>query len=129
MNGVVGIMLLVDLIGLAVILFIVWWFWLYKPRVKAGQIEAGHGEPVEIVLKDGTYNPTRIEMSAGQSVVLRFIRQDAAETAATVQFGNLSISAELPLNQPVDIQLPALTPGEYAFGCQMNRYRGTLVIK
>ncbi len=128
MNGIVGIMLLVDLIGLAVIGFIVWWFWAHKSQAKQTTI-AGGGHGAEIVLKDGVFSPVRVEGVAGQPITLRFFRQDAAASAARVAFDELSISTELPINEPVDVQLPALSPGEYSFADQLNRYRGSLVIK
>jgi len=40
----------------------------------------------------------------------------------------LDINETLTVNQHTPLQLPALTPGEYAFHCQMQMYRGTLIV-
>jgi len=126
MGGVMGFMLLVDVLALAVIGFIVWWFWLYKPRA---QVSANVAEPVEIIVADGVYTPAYIEQPQGQALVLRFLRRDPSPCAEQVLFADLGINAELPLNQPVDVLVPAQRPGEYGFGCQMQMYRGTLIVK
>jgi plastocyanin domain-containing protein len=126
MGGVMGFMLLVDVLGLAVIGFIVWWFWLYKPRAVRS---ADPAAPIEITVADGVYTPARIELPAGQPLVLRFLRRDPGPCAEQLQFADLGISVELPLNKAVDVALPAQPAGEYGFSCQMQMYRGTLIIK
>jgi plastocyanin domain-containing protein len=121
-----GFMLLVDVLALAVIGFVIWWFWLYKPQAVSHRLA---GQPIEIIVANGVYTPARIEQPQGQALVLRFLRQDPSPCAEQVQFAELGISAELPLNRPVDVQVPAQAPGEYGFSCQMQMYRGTLIIK
>lgn len=127
MNGVMGFMLLIDVLALGAVVFIIWWFWIHKPRTTVAGSMAGNA--VEIVVADGIYTPAHIELPAGQAAVLRFQRQDPAPCAEQVQFPDLGVSAELPLGKPVEVQLPALEPGEYPFSCQMQMYRGTLSVK
>lgn len=126
MNGVMGAMLLVDVLALAAVAFIVWWFWLYKPRATRRAASSG---AVEIIVADGVYAPARIEHPAGEPVSLRFLRRDPAPCAEQVQFPDLGISAELPLDKATEVRLPALQPGDYPFSCQMQMYRGTLSVK
>ncbi|MCB2384851.1 cupredoxin domain-containing protein, partial [Shewanella sp. SR1] len=40
----------------------------------------------------------------------------------------LEISDTLPLNKQKSIQLPEMQPGEYAFHCQMQMYRGLISV-
>ena len=126
MGGVMGFMLLIDVLAIAVIGFIVGWFWWYKPRA-ARSVDTAM--PVEIIVADGVYTPARIELPADQPLVLRFLRQDPNPCAEQLQFADLGVSVELPLNQAVDVTLPAQPAGEYGFSCQMQMYRGTLIIK
>jgi len=126
MGGVMGFMLLIDFLALAAIGFVVWWFWLYKPRALRSATMAG---PIEIIVADGVYSPARIEQPQGQALTLRFFRQDPNPCAERVQFVDLGINVELPLNQAVDVTVPAQRPGEYGFSCQMQMYRGTLIVK
>lgn len=116
-------MLIINLLGLLLIALIAWWFWIYKP--KAVSVDKN---TMTIVVDNGTYQPSRIQLSAGQSTTLRFLRKDASPCAATVVFAEFDISEELPLNKPKDIRLPPLASGEYQFTCQMQMYRGVLIV-
>ena len=116
-------MLFMNLSGLALIALIVWWFWLYKPA--AAVTAAGK---TAIVVENGVYSPARIQLTADQSSVLHFLRKDKSPCAEMVVFPDLDISAELAVDKTVDVKLPPLAKGEYAFTCQMQMYRGTLVV-
>lgn len=116
-------MVFINITGFALIALIVWWFWIYKPQaVFADQ------NTVTVTVENGTYEPSRIRLAADQNMTLRFLRKDASPCAATVVFADLDISEELPLNKPKDIRLPPLASGEYPFTCQMQMYRGALIV-
>ncbi|GAB3015736.1 cupredoxin domain-containing protein [Bowmanella dokdonensis] len=114
-------MMLINLIGLLLIALIIWWFWLYK-----GQSQAVGDEPVQVLVKDGSYQPARLTLKAGAAASLVFKREDASPCAEQVVFPGLDLSETLPLDKPVTVQLPPLAPGTYAFHCQMQMYRGEL---
>ncbi len=114
---------LINLAGLAAIVFIVWWFWLSRPATKKAASDV-----IDILVDHGVYTPARIEVPAGKPVTLRFLRRDVSPCAEKVVFDALGISADLPVNEPREVQLPPLPPGEIEFTCQMRMYRGTLVI-
>ncbi|QYJ82438.1 cupredoxin domain-containing protein [Shewanella aegiceratis] len=116
-------MLFINLFCLALIGFIVWWFWLYSPEAPVSQ------EGIEIVVKNGVYTPSRIKIPSGQETSLTFLRQDKSACSATLQLPALEISEELALDKPTVIKIPAMTPGEYAFHCQMQMYKGVLVVE
>lgn len=117
--------MIINILGLVLIGFIVWWFWLSKPRIQAAQAKG----IIEIQVKEGVYQPAYIEAPLLQPIVLRFIRQDASPCAESVVFTSLNISKALPLRQPVDIQLKLEQPGEYEFTCQMGMYRGRIIVR
>ncbi|MBO0217203.1 cupredoxin domain-containing protein, partial [Vibrio sp. Vb2880] len=77
---------------------------------------------------NGTYEPSRVRVEAGKPITLRFLRKDASPCAAAVVVADFDMSEELPLNKNKDVYLPPGEPGEYSFTCQMQMYRGTLVI-
>jgi len=116
-------MMIINLLGLLLIALIVWWFWIYKPKAVSADRDT-----MTIIVANGTYEPSRIQLPAGQSTTLRFLRKDASLCAATVVFAAIDISEELPLNKPKDIRLPPLESGTYAFTCQMQMYRGELIV-
>ena len=82
---------------------------------------------IEIIVEGG-YKPSRIEVHAGERVRLKFVRKEYSSCTREVVFPSLHIRRELPPNQPVVIDLPALQPGEYEFKCGMNMIRGTLLV-
>lgn len=115
--------ILVTLGGLTAIALIVWWFWLSSPRAERLSAQ----QPIDILVKDGVYQPAMIEVPAGQPLTLRFTRHDATACAEKVVFGTLGIGGDLPLGKPQTVNLPALQPGSYDFTCQMGMYRGRLI--
>jgi plastocyanin domain-containing protein len=115
--------LVVNVAGLALICLIVWWFWLSQP--KARQVA---DDVVDILVEDGVYSPSRIEVPAGRKIKLRFLRKDASPCAEKVLFDELGISADLALGKVTEIDVDATAAGEYEFTCQMRMYRGQLVV-
>lgn len=117
-------MLAVNLVGIALIALIVWWFWLYKPDEVAAA-----AEQLLIVVENGTYQPAHIKLEANKPIELQFLRKDANPCSETVLFPALEISEILPLDRAVRIVLPPLAKGDYEFHCQMQMYRGTLKVE
>lgn len=117
-------MIIVNILGVALIGLIVWWFWLYHPR----QAALGEGDLL-IVVENGVYQPSRIKLPADQSVTLNFLRKDASPCAETVVIPDLQISETLPVNHTKAVRLPPMKKGEYAFHCQMQMYRGQLTVE
>jgi plastocyanin domain-containing protein len=116
--------LIVNLAGVAIIAFIVWWFWLSKPRAQRIQTSV-----VDILVEGGTYTPPRIEVEVGKEVTLRFLRKDPSPCAEKVVFEQFGINADLPINIPKEIVVTPVDAGEFSFTCQMQMYKGSLVAK
>lgn len=116
--------LLVNLSGILLITAIVWWFWMSTAEAKkAGQ------QVIDILVQDGVYSPARIEVPLNQPFTLRFTRQDASPCAEKVIFAELEKTIELALKQPTEIEMTLPQPGEYVFTCDMQMYRGSLLVK
>jgi plastocyanin domain-containing protein len=127
-------MLIINLTGLGLIILIIWWFWLYKPRatvvdVKSDSTDSSKSNEVIVVVDAGIYQPAHLLLPENKPLNINFIRKDSSSCAATVMFPDFDISAELPLNKLVKIHLPAMQQGEYVFHCQMKMYNGTLLVK
>lgn len=122
--------IIINVIGLGLIGLVVWWFWLYKPNnhiSKLANIKTGN--IIEVLVKDGVYTPTYIYVEPNHPITLRFIRKDASPCAEIVNFTSLNISRQLPLDNPIDINIKIEKIGEYEFTCQMGMYRGKLIAK
>ena len=114
---------IVNLIGLALIGAIIWWFWLAQTQsVKAAS------QPIDILVNDGVYQPAHIAATLGEPLTLRFLRKDPSPCAEKVIFADFDISADLPVNEYKDIVITPDKKGEFAFTCQMQMYRGTLMV-
>jgi plastocyanin domain-containing protein len=90
--------------------------------------QPGDVKEVEITVQ-GNYKPGRIEVIEGQRVRLTFTRKESGPCTREVVFPAFAIKKELPQDQLVVIELPALKAGEYEFKCGMNMIRGTIVVK
>jgi plastocyanin domain-containing protein len=72
------------------------------------------------------FKPERIEARAGQPIRLAFLRRDAQNCAREVVIPDLNVRKDLPIGQPVVIEL---TPRQdIQFGCGMGMYRGAIVV-
>lgn len=111
-------------IGVLLIIFIAWWFWIAK-----GKVRKPEDSVVEIIVDDGVYSPARIEIPLNQLVVLNFIRKDPSPCAEKVIFPKLDRSYDLPVDEVVPVYISLSEPGSYEFSCQMQMYRGELVVR
>ena len=117
-------MLLINISGLALIGLIIWWFWLYTPKEIVST-----SNKLTIIVEDGIYHPSRIQVLANESVSIEFLRKDSSPCAATLLFPDFDLNEDLPLNKNKTITLPAMKKGEYAFHCQMKMYNGLLLVE
>ncbi|MCI0481381.1 MAG: cupredoxin domain-containing protein [Candidatus Dadabacteria bacterium] len=115
----------VNILGIVVAAFIVWWFWISK----RGSEARTDGDAISILVDGGVYTPSVIHVPAGKPVTLRFLRKDTSPCAEKVIFSGLDISADLPVGRPYDLSFTPGKAGEYDFTCQMAMYRGRLIVE
>jgi len=119
--------IIVNLIGIGLIIFIVWFFWFPKKEgVKAAL--TGAVQEVQVIVKGG-YSPDVIVVKAGKPVKLNFLRQETSSCTEMVVFGDFNKSAKLPEGEVVPVEFTPEKPGEYEFHCQMGMIRGKLVVE
>lgn len=117
--------IVVNIAGIILAGFIVWWFWVSK----GGEGARIAGNEISITVDGGVYDPPVIRVPAGKPLTLRFIRKDASPCAEKVIFNGLDISADLPLGKPYELSFTPEKAGEYEFACQMAMYRGKLIVE
>jgi len=120
--------ILVDLVGLGLIAFIVWFFWLVKAKGARAAVTSG-GYQEQMVLVKGGYTPDVIVVEAGKPVRLNFIRQESASCSEMVLLPAFNKSARLPEGETVPVEFLPKEPGEYEFACQMGMFRGKLIVE
>jgi plastocyanin domain-containing protein len=120
--------LLVDVVGFAVIAFIVWFFWLVRAKgVRATAASSGYQE--QLILVKGGYTPDVVVVQRGKPVRLKFLRQESASCSEMVLLPGFGKSARLPEGQAVSVEFLPGEPGEYEFACQMGMFRGKLIVE
>ncbi len=119
--------LLVNLTGFALIVLIVWYFWLY-PKEAVQVAEVGGVQEVAITVKGG-YTPDVIVVKRGKPVRLLFNRQESSLCSEMVIFDKINTSATLPEGQTVAVEFTPEEPGEIPFQCQMGMLRGKIIVQ
>ena len=120
--------IVVDVVGLVLIAFIAWFFWMKKTMgVRAALTSAGYQE--QMVLVKGGYTPDVIVVDRSKPVRLNFIRQESAACSEMVLLPAFNKSAQLPEGETVPIEFMPAEAGEYEFACQMGMFRGTIIVE
>lgn len=119
--------LIVNVLGLAVIAFIVWYFWLYR-REGLQIAEVGGIQEVQIKVKGG-YDPDVIVVKKDKPVRLLFNRQESSLCSEMVIFDKIGQSAKLPEGETVTVEFVPTEQGEISFQCQMGMLRGKVIVE
>ncbi|HST52455.1 MAG TPA: cupredoxin domain-containing protein [Pyrinomonadaceae bacterium] len=118
--------LAVTIAGLAVVAWIVRYFWFWKGETVKAQAEGRGAQVVDVTVKGG-YQPASIMVRAGRPVRLNFTRREASTCGEEVVLPSFGKRAHLPQDETVSVEVVPAEPGEYEFTCGMNMYRGKLI--
>jgi len=94
--------------------------------LSAPQVSAA---PVAISVDASGYHPDSVHSPAGKPVRLVFTRTTDEGCGQQVVFPTLGIRKDLPLNQPMDVDITMPASGNVAFTCGMSMYRGSVVVQ
>ena len=120
--------LIVSVLGFALIVFIVWFFWLKKSRgSRASVTSSGHQEAM--ILVKGGYTPDVVVVQRGKPVRLNFRREESASCSEMVLLPDFGKSAQLPVGETVAVEFVPKQSGEFEFACQMGMFRGRLIVE
>jgi plastocyanin domain-containing protein len=120
--------IVVTLVGLGVIGWIVWYFWLWKGETVAAAAGAGGVQIIDVTVRGG-YQPAQITAEAGRPIRLNFTRRESTPCGEEVVLPEFGRRAHLPENKTVGIEVTPERPGEYEFTCGMNMYKGKLIVQ
>jgi plastocyanin domain-containing protein len=113
--------------GIALIAFVLWYFFGERERVAAGVSERGVQE-IKVTVKGG-YSPDVIVVRKGLPVRLDFYRDETASCSEQVVFGDFGIARDLPAFKTTPVEFTPDREGEFTFTCGMNMMRGKLVVQ
>ena len=95
---------------------------------KAPSVPSSDGRPEVEVKVDATgYHPDKLHAKAGKPVRLVVTRTSDDGCGQQLVVPSLHLKYELPLNQPVAIDVTMPEKGELAFACGMDMYKGSIV--
>jgi len=118
--------IIVNILGLALITLVVWYFWLF--RREGVQVAMVNGVQEATIKVKGGYDPDVIVVQKGRPVRLNFLRQESAMCSEMVIFDKLQKSAKLPEGETVAIEFTPQQRGEIPFQCQMGMLRGKVIV-
>lgn len=119
--------LVVNALGLAAIVWVIWYF-LFSRRPATVARQTRGVQEIAIRVKGG-YSPDTILVQAGKPVRLLFYRDETADCSERVVFEHFGINARLPAFETTPIEFTPTEPGEYPFRCGMSMLKGLLVVE
>lgn len=76
------------------------------------------------------FTPSPVEVKAGEPLTLVVTRKTEDTCATEIVFDDPPLKRDLPLNQPVTLELTPSRPGEIVYGCAMDKMiAGRLLVK
>jgi plastocyanin domain-containing protein len=120
--------IIINITGLAIIVWIIWYFWLWKGESFTVKENVGGIQEIEVTVKGG-YQPSTIVVKVGTPLRLNFTRREASTCGEEVVLPGFGMRAHLPENRTVPVEVTPEQPGEYEFTCGMNMYKGKLVVQ
>ena len=113
--------------GVALIAFILWYFFGEREQIAASVNETGVQE-IKITVKGG-YSPDVIVVKRNMPVRLDFYRDETASCSEEVIFGDFGIARHLPAFKTTPVEFTPDRAGEFTFTCGMNMIRGKLIVQ
>jgi plastocyanin domain-containing protein len=83
----------------------------------------------DIKADDKGFTPSSVTVKKGSPATLVFTRTSDATCAKDVVFPDLKMKKALPLNQPVEIEVPTDTSRTLAFTCGMGMFASSVVVQ
>ncbi|MBI2391284.1 MAG: cupredoxin domain-containing protein [Deltaproteobacteria bacterium] len=87
------------------------------------------GRRVEITADEKGFQPRSVAVKKGQATTLVFTRTSDDTCATSVVFPDIGVKKDLPLKQPVSIDVPVDTARTLTFQCGMGMYKSKVVIE
>jgi RND family efflux transporter MFP subunit len=93
-----------------------------------GGSQVASGE-VTVEVTDEGYKPSTVNLEAGRAHRITFVRRSLSACGEELEFPALGTKVDLPLNEPVVVEIPARPEGELSFACGMDMLRGRVILR
>ena len=95
----------------------------------AAQKSSNGPREVELAVTDRGFEPARTEIPRGQALTLVVTRKTDQTCAKEIVFPEQNVRKALPLNEAVEISLPASPKREMTYVCGMKMLSGKIVVQ
>ncbi len=119
--------ILVIIGGVALIVFVLWYFFGEREAASA-EISEGGVQEIKVTVKGG-YSPDVIVVKKDAPVRLNFYRDETSSCSEQIVFGDFGIVKDLPAFKTTAIEFTPDKTGEFTFACGMNMLRGKLIVE
>ncbi len=92
-------------------------------------VVAEPGAVIAVVADERGFTPAAVETHKGGKLTLRFTRTTDATCADKVVFPDVGIEKDLPLKQPVDVDVPTDKARTLGFQCGMGMFKSSVVVR
>ena len=116
------------LAGAVVAIVLVLWYFL-GPRGATRAATGSHGIQEVTIRVEGGYDPSIVEVVAGQPVRLIFDRRENNPCSDELVLRDFGIKRDLPPFERTTIEVTPPAPGRYEFMCGMGMLHGALVAR
>ena len=120
--------IIVTLVGVGLLGFVGWFFFLAPHRVAAAVSSAAGVQQVDILVKGG-YSPNVIEVERGKPVQLNFYRDEEGTCSEELLLPDFNIRRDLAPFKTTAIEFLPKQAGTFEFTCGIHMLRGSLVVK
>jgi plastocyanin domain-containing protein len=101
----------------------------HKDEGSPKPVLAAPGAVIPVAADERGFTPAVVETQAGSKLTLRFTRTTDATCADKVVFPEAGIEKDLPLNQPVDVEVPTAQARTLGFQCGMGMFKSSVLIR
>ena len=101
----------------------------HKEDAPPKPVLAEPGAVIAVTADERGFTPAAVQTQRGQKLTLRFTRTTDSTCADKVVFPEAGIEKDLPLKQPVDVEVPTNKAGTLGFQCGMGMFKSAVLIK
>ncbi|MBI2620740.1 cupredoxin domain-containing protein [candidate division WWE3 bacterium] len=116
------ITLIVNIIGAALIVLVLWFF-LMKHEDK-GVVADGAVE----ILVEGGYKPSAITVKRGNEIALKFHRKDKSSCLEEIVIPDFGVRQYLELGKTTEVKITPTKTGFFGFSCGMGMFHGKIKV-